>query len=140
MSFTRAFHCCISLGVELPPHPQNTSAVVGHLKYRSGSINFWVLSEILPINPVQTVPKKTQKPYLSKNIVRGYPNRDTHWALDSLARRSATGTCCCRAGSCRTAFAKTAAYSQWLLRIRSARRLHRPNACLLAKNWVSPSC
>ena len=33
--------------------PQNTSAVVGNLKFRSGSIVSWVLSEIPPINSVQ---------------------------------------------------------------------------------------
>jgi len=52
-NFTRAFHCCINLGWKLPPHPQNTSAVVGNLKFRSGSIVSWVLSEIPPINSVQ---------------------------------------------------------------------------------------
>ena len=43
------------------PHTQNTSAVVGNLKYRSGSIGSWVLSEIPPIDPVRPIEKDTQK-------------------------------------------------------------------------------
>ncbi len=71
-NFTRAFHCCINLGWKLPPHPQNTSAVVGNLKFRSGSIVSWVLSEIPPINSVQTRSKKKPKNQTLPNIKKSY--------------------------------------------------------------------
>jgi len=35
--------------------------VVGNLKYRSGSIGSWNLSEIPPIDPVRPIQKETQK-------------------------------------------------------------------------------
>ena len=47
--------------IRIPPHPQNTSAMVGNLKYWSGSIGSWVLSEIRPIDPVRPIEKETQK-------------------------------------------------------------------------------
>jgi hypothetical protein len=37
---------------------ENTSAVVGNSKYISGSIDFWILSEISPIDSVRTDPKR----------------------------------------------------------------------------------
>ena len=48
-------------GWKLPPHPQITCAVVGNLKYRSGSVGSWDLSEIPPIDPVRPIQKETQK-------------------------------------------------------------------------------
>jgi len=42
-------------GWKLPTHPQNTFAVVGNLKYRSGSIDSRCPSEIPPINPVRPI-------------------------------------------------------------------------------------
>jgi hypothetical protein len=36
-----------------PPPPQNTSAVVGNLKYLSVSVGFVFLSEIRPISPAR---------------------------------------------------------------------------------------
>jgi hypothetical protein len=38
-------------GWKSPPHPQNTSAVVGNLKYRFVLISFWVISAIRPPGP-----------------------------------------------------------------------------------------
>ena len=39
-------------GWKLSSHPQNTSAVVGNLKYRSDSIGSWVISVLRPPVPV----------------------------------------------------------------------------------------
>ena len=54
LGFTRAIHCCITLGWKSPPHPQNTSAVVENLKYRLGSTGSLVF-------PKQTDPKRDPK-------------------------------------------------------------------------------
>ena len=47
-------------GWKSPPHPPNTSEGLGYLKYRSGSIGSWFLSEISPIDPVRPIQIETR--------------------------------------------------------------------------------
>ena len=46
------FTAILHSGWKSPTHPQNTSAVVGNLKYRSDSIGSWVISVLRPPVPV----------------------------------------------------------------------------------------
>jgi hypothetical protein len=57
------------------PHTQNTSAVVGNLKYRSGSIGSGSLSEIPSIDPVDRPKKETQKQHLTIETVVPCPKK-----------------------------------------------------------------
>jgi len=47
-------------GWKSPPPSQNTSTVIGNLKWRSISVSFGILSEIPPIGLVGTIQKETQ--------------------------------------------------------------------------------
>jgi len=48
--------------------------VVGNLKYRSGSIGSWNLSEIPPIDPVRPIQKETQKETQKQHLKKRHKN------------------------------------------------------------------